>query len=84
MSPPATLKFEPICSRTAPCQAWLDVAEQEVGALFVSGRELGIEVGEDVEVGDQRFAIIHVRGVLACPEEALAGDSFEAFQIDAA
>ena len=65
-------------------QARLDVAEQEVGALLVGGRKLRVEVGEDVEVCDQRFAIIHVRGVLAGPEEALAGDSFQAFQIDAA
>ena len=65
-------------------QARLDVAEQEVGALLVGGRELRVEVGEDVEVCDQRFAIIHVLGVLAGPEEALAGDSFQTFQIDAA
>jgi len=62
----------------------LDVAEEEVGGVFVGGGEFGVEVGEDVEVGDECGAVVHVVGVDALPEEGFAGDALEAFDADVA
>src|SRR5205085_95913 len=48
-----------------------------------SGWELRFEIGEDVEVGHQGFAIVHVGRIFSGPEEALAGDAVETGEIDA-
>jgi hypothetical protein len=45
-------------------------------------RDFGAEIGENVEIGDQRFAIVHVVGILACPEKRFSRNALETFQID--
>ena len=67
----------------APLQRGLDVAEQEIRRGAVGFRQLGLEIGEDVEVGAQGGAVVHVGGVDAGPEEGLsAGDALQAVEID--
>ena len=48
-------------------------------------RQLRIEIREDVQVRAQRLAIVHIRRVLARPEEGLAArDALQSGQIDIA
>ena len=56
----------------AALQAGLDVAEQQVGLGAVGFGQLGVEIGEDVEIGAQGGAVVHVGRVDARPEEGLA------------
>ncbi len=69
----------------AALQGGLDVAEQQVGRFLVAFRQLGIEIGEHVQIGAQRSAIVHVVRINARPEERLAAlYALQAFQIDPA
>ena len=84
MSPPARRRPF-ICSRTLRCRAGLNVAEQQVGRFLVALRQLRIEVGEHVQIGAQRGAIVHILRIDAGPEKGLAAlDALQAFQIDPA
>src|SRR5262249_10535226 len=58
-----------------------DVGEEYVRRLAEFLRELGIKVSEDVELGDQRFALIEMLRILSCPEEALAGRALKAERV---
>jgi hypothetical protein len=47
--------------------------------------QLRIEIGEHVQIGAQRGAVVHIVGINAGPEECFAAlDALQAFQIDAA
>ena len=81
VSPPVSCDAAHLLAHAA-LQIGLDVAEEEIGLGAVAFGQLGIEIGEDVEVGAQRLAIVHVGRVLAGPEEGLAGDALEAGEID--
>ena len=84
MSPPTSRGSVHLLAHAA-LQRGLDVAEQQVCPRVVTLGQLRIEVGEDVEVGPQRGAVVHVLRVDARPEERLApGDALESGQIDAA
>ena len=67
----------------AGLQARLDVAHQQIRRVQIAGWKFGIEVGEHVQVRLKRFAIVHIRRVLAGPEKSLAGDALQTFQIHA-
>ncbi len=82
VSPPAR-RSPFICARTLRCSARLDVAEQQIRLGPVAFRKLGIEIREDVQLGGQRLAIVHVVGVFSGPEERFAGNAFQTLQIDA-
>ena len=60
----------------------LDITQKQVGLRAVRLRKLGIESGEDVEVGDQRCAVVHVVGIDSGPKEGLAGYPFQTLDID--
>ena len=68
----------------AALQIGLDVTEEEIGLGAIALGQFGIEIGEDVEICAQRFAIVHIGRVLAGPEKRLAGDAIEAGEIDLA
>src|ERR1035437_7402472 len=68
----------------AALQIGLDVAQKEIRLGAVALRQLGIEIGENVEIGAQGLAIVHIGRVLAGPEKRLAGDAIEAGEIDLA
>src|ERR1035437_4534732 len=65
-------------------QIGLDVAQEEIRLGAVALRQPGIEIREDVEIGLQGLAIVHIGRVLTGPEEGLAGDAVEAGEIDLA
>ena len=66
-------------------QCGLNVAQQEVGRGSVRFGQLGTEIGEDVEIGAQGGAVVHIGRVDARPEEGLAsGDALQAGEIDVA
>ena len=84
MSPP-TKRERPVHLRFhCALQGGLDVAEQQVGSVTVRLGQLRVESGEDVEIGSERLAIVHVLRVDAGPEKGLAGHAFQARQIDTA
>jgi hypothetical protein len=56
----------------AELEVGLDVGQEEDVAGLGRVGELGLEVLEDVEVGDERLALVEVVGVDALPEERLA------------
>jgi hypothetical protein len=63
----------------------LDVAEEEIRLGPVMLGKFGVEVGEDVELGPQSGAVVHVGRVDARPEEGLAsGYALEAGEVDVA
>src|ERR1035438_8542558 len=66
----------------AALQIGLDVAQEEIRLGAVALRQLGIEIREDVEIGPQGHAVVHVRRVLAGPEKRLAGDAIESGEIE--
>ena len=68
----------------AALQVGLDVAEEQIGLGAIALGQLRIEIGEDVEVGAQRLAVVHVGRVLAGPEEGLAGHALQPVEIDLA
>ncbi len=43
---------------------------------------MGLKIREDVEVGDQRGALVHVLVVASGPEEGFSGGAFQALQIN--
>ena len=55
-----------------------DVGQENVFGVAEFFGELGLEVGEDVEVGDQGFAFIEMLGIFSGPEEGFAGSAFQA------
>ena len=59
-----------------------DIPEENEGEFFVRGGELGFEIGEDIEIGGEGCAVIHVLFVAAVPAEGFALDDLEAGQID--
>ena len=65
-------------------QARLDIAQQQIGLRLVAVGKFGIEIREDVQVGGQRLAIVHVGRILAGPEKSFAGNALQTFQIDPA
>ena len=65
-------------------QLRLDIAEQQVGRRAIRFGQLGLEIGEHVEVGPQRGAVVHIGGVDAGPEEGFPGDALQSFEIDVA
>ena len=69
----------------AALQGGLDVAEQQVRRFLVAFRQLRIEVGEHVQIGAQRGAVVHIVRINARPEKCFASlHALQAFQIDAA
>src|SRR5450759_2492076 len=68
----------------AALQIGLDIAQEEIRLGAVALRQLGIEIGENVEIGPQGLAIVHIGRVLAGPEKRLAGDAIQAAEIDLA
>ncbi len=53
--------------------------------MFVAFGQLGIEVGEHVQIGAQGGAIVHILRINTGPEEGLASfHALQTFQIDAA
>ncbi len=68
----------------AALQGGLDVAEQQVARVLIALGKLGLKIGEHVEIGGERHAIVHVVGIFAGPEESLAGHALQAFEVDAA
>ena len=60
----------------------LDVAEEEVRLGTVAFRELGVEIGEDVEIGLEGLAVVHIGGVFSGPEEGFTGNAVETGEID--
>src|SRR6266567_143716 len=71
-------------SRHASLEVGLDVAEEKVGLGAIAVGQLGIEIGEDVEVGAERLAIVHIGRIFSGPEEGLAGNAIEAGEVDLA
>ena len=67
----------------AALQRRLNVAEHQVGLLPVVGRQLRVEVGEDVQFRCEGLAIVHVVAVDPSPEEGLAWNALQTFQSDA-
>ena len=65
-------------------QRRLDIAHQQILRAAVRLRQFGIEIGEDVQLRDERLAVVHIVRVNAGPEERPARDALEAGQIDAA
>ena len=71
-------------SQDLELEAGVDVAEQQKGARAEGLRQLGSEVGEDVELGVQRGAAREVRRVAARPAEGLARRPLDAGRVYAA
>jgi hypothetical protein len=61
----------------------VDVAQEEHIRLPVVGRDLGAELLEDVELGEERGPVIQVVAVLAAPAEGPALCALQASQVDA-
>ena len=68
----------------AALQVGLYVAQKEKRLAAIAFGQFGIEIGEDVEIGLQRLAVVHIGRVLTGPEEGLAGDAIETGEIDLA
>ena len=68
----ATKRARPHCSRTPSWSSGWMLARKRTSQSCAARRELRLEVGEDVEVGDVRHARVEVVAVLAGPEEGLA------------
>jgi hypothetical protein len=60
----------------------LYVSKEKIGLRCVGGRKLGVEFSEDIEIGLQRLAIVHICRVHARPEERLAGYLLQPLQVD--
>ena len=83
VSPPVSLTVHLLAH--AALQLGLDVPEEQVRLAAVRCGQLGIEVREDVEVGPQGRAVVHIRGVHARPEKRFsAGHPLQAREIDLA
>ena len=54
------------------------------GSCTVALGQPGIEIGEDVQVGSQRLAVVHIGRIDALPEKRFARDPFQSLQIDLA
>ncbi len=67
----------------ASLQNGVDVGQKEVIGVEIALRNLGLEIGEDVEVGGQRLGGVQILDVAAGPVEALAGDVFDAGGVNA-
>src|ERR1043166_10250888 len=61
----------------AALQARRDVGQKNVLRIAEFFGKLWIEIGEDVQFSDQRFAFIKVFGLFARPEERFTGSAFE-------
>ncbi len=84
VSPPVRLHAVHLRAHAA-LQVGLDIAQKQVGRRAVRGGQFRIEIGEDVEVGAQGGAVVHIGRINARPEECLpAGNALEAFEIDLA
>ena len=65
-------------------QRRLDVTKQKIGRALVRFGQFRIESREDVQVRNERFAIVHILRINARPEEGFPRHAFEAGEIDAA
>src|ERR1044071_5676277 len=66
----------------AALQARRDVGQKNVLRIEEFFGTLWIEIGEDVQFSDQRFAFIKVFGIFPRPEERFTGSAFESRGID--
>jgi hypothetical protein len=64
-------------------QTGLNVAQQQVRRGKIARRQFGLKIGEHVQLRSERLAVVHIGGVLAGPEEGLAGDTLQTLQVDA-
>ncbi len=53
----------------AALQIGSNICQENVLGIAEFLRQLGIEIGENVEVGDQGFALVQMLGIFASPEE---------------
>src|ERR1700676_1279367 len=65
-------------------QVGRDIGEEDVFGMTVFLGEFRFEVCENVEVGDQRGALVEILGIFTRPEKRFAGGAFEAFDVDGA
>jgi hypothetical protein len=82
VSPPASVHAVHL-RRTPRCSAGWILPNKQIGRRAVPFRQLGLKIGEHVEVRAQRLAVVHVGRVFAFPEKGLAGHALQAFQVDA-
>ena len=76
------LRFDLLQNRVL--QRWVDIAEKNERRIGVRVGQCGLEIRENVELGDKRGALVHVLVVAPGPEEGFAGGTFEAGEIDVA
>src|SRR5271154_1137090 len=65
-------------------QGGLNISKQKISRLRVLFGKTGVEVRENVQLGGQRFALVHVMRVDAGPEESLALDAFQTLKVNPA
>ncbi len=66
----------------AALQDGIDVGEEEKFGIAIGVGNLGLEAGEDVELGLERLGLVEVFEIGALPEEAFAGGALDAARID--
>ncbi len=65
-------------------QRGVDVAKKNERRIGIGIRQRGLEIREDVELGGQRGALVHVLAVAPGPEKSFAAGTLEAGEIDVA
>ena len=78
-----TSRFEVTWSSTLMLQRGVHIAEEDDVRLLVGIGQHGLEVLEDVQLGEERLAAVEVVAVLATPAEGLAVGALDSLQVDA-
>ncbi len=70
------------CFRTERCSVGINVAKKNERRVRVRGRQRGLEIREDVEVGDQSGAFIHILVVAPGPVKCFSRGALQTLQIN--